>query len=295
MGEPIPLDRAWLAAHPLVPIPEDTNKNDRGRVLVVGGSRRSAGALLLTGEAAFRTGAGKVQLATLDCLAIALGMAVPEAGIFALPEGEQGQLSTDAAAVIEHAMAPCDCVVLGPGMGDTDAAGALLDMAMGVLEPGQSLVLDAAAIKAARHRSPALSQLRARCVLTPHAGEMAALLGEDEDSVRGDPCAALGRAIDLTGHTVVIKGPTSYIGAPNGEILAFVGGGPGLATGGSGDVLAGIAAALLARGQDPLSAAAWAVWLHGEAGRRLAEEQAPVGFLARELIPLIPSLIRGFG
>ena len=295
MAEPVPLDRSWLADHQLVPIADDTDKNGRGRVLVVGGSRRSAGALRLTGEAAFRAGAGKVQLATVECLGVALGVAVPEAGIIGLPEGDDGQLSALAAKDLEDVIAPCDCVVIGPGMGDTNAAGALLDAALAQLKPDQSLVIDAAAIRAAPSRLEPLSRTPARCVLTPHAGEMAGLLGQQNEQVRSDPQAALSRAVELTCQVVLIKGATTFIGTPNGETLAFAGGGPGLATGGSGDVLAGLIGALLSRGQDPIAAAAWGVWLHGEAGRRLAEEQAPVGYLARELLPMIPSLLRGFG
>jgi ADP-dependent NAD(P)H-hydrate dehydratase len=294
VAEPVPLDRDWLAAHPLVRIPDDTDKNARGHVLVVGGSRRSAGALRLTGEAALRAGAGKVQLATLECLGAALGVAVPEAGVFALPEGAEGQLAGDAGEQFERAIRPCDCMVLGPGMGDAEAAGGLLDTALAALAPEQSLVIDAAAIRASATRLVALAKARMPCVLTPHAGEMAGLIGEDKVAVRRDPRAALDRALAATGKVVVLKGPTTLIGASGQETLAFAGGGPGLATGGSGDVLAGIVAALLARGQDARSAAAWSVWLHGEAGRRLAEEQAPVGYLARELVPIIPLLIRAF-
>jgi ADP-dependent NAD(P)H-hydrate dehydratase len=294
VAEPVPLDRSWLADHPLVPIAEDTDKNDRGRVLVVGGSRRSAGAMRLTGEAAFRAGAGKVQLATLESLGVALGVAVPEAGIIALPEGDDGQLSPRAADELEQVIAPCDCVVIGPGMGDAEAAGALLDAALAALKPEQSLVIDAAALRALPSRIEAISRTPARCVLTPHAGEMAGLLGQEEAEVRDDPQAALARAIEITRQVVLVKGATTFIGTPQGEMLAFAGGGPGLATGGSGDVLAGLIAAFLSRGQNPVSAAGWGVWLHGEAGRRLAEEQAPVGYLARELLPVIPSLVRGF-
>lgn len=294
MAEPVPLDREWLSAHPLCAVDEETDKNERGRVLVVGGSRRSPGALRLTGEAAFRAGAGKVQLATLASLGAALGVAVPEAGFIDLPEGEEGELAGNARAQLGDAFEACDCAVLGPGMGDADAAGALLDAALAALDTRQSLVLDAAAIRAAPSRLEALSRSRAAIVLTPHAGEMAALLGKDDDDVRRDPRLALEAAIAACGHPMVIKGPVTFIGAPDSAILAFVGGGPGLATGGSGDVLAGIVAALLARGQDALSALAWAVWLHGEAGRRLGETQAPVGYLARELTPVIPALIRGF-
>ena len=92
---------------------------------------------------------------------------------------------------------------------------------------------------------------------------------------------------------VVLKGSTSLVATPDGELFAYAGGGVGLATGGSGDVLAGIVAGLAARGAEPLEATLWAVWLHGEAGRRCAEQLGPLGFLARELLAHVPGLMRG--
>lgn len=295
MADAVSLDRAWLAAHPLVEIPADTDKNERGRVLVVGGSRLSPGALRLTGEAALRAGAGKVRLATLESLAVPLGMAVPEAGIIGLPEGEGGELSADAAGRLGKDFAQADCVVLGPGMADPAAAAPLLEAALAAMGPQQTLVIDAAAIEAAGDRLDALRAARARCILTPHIGEMAGLLGVSKDAVEGDLRHALGRAVEGTGKIVVLKSANTEIGCATGRLLRYGGGGPGLATGGSGDVLAGIIGGLTACGQEPFVAAAWGVWLHGEAGAHLATERGPIGYLARELLALIPSLRRQAG
>ena len=295
VADAVSLDRAWLADHPLAVIPVDTDKNERGRVLVVGGSRLSPGALRLTGEAALRAGAGKVRLATLESLAVALGLAVPEAGIMGLPEGEGGELSADAAGLLGKDFAQADCVILGPGMADPAAAAPLLAAALATMGPQQALVIDAAAIGAAGDRLDALRAARVRCILTPHIGEMAGLLGVSKDAVERDFGQALGRAIENTGKIVVLKSATTQIGCATGGMLRYGGGGPGLATGGSGDVLAGIVGGLIACGQDPFVAAAWGVWLHGEAGAHLAAERGPIGYLARELLPLIPSLRRQAG
>lgn len=292
MGDPVPLDREWLRTHPLAEIPHDTDKNERGRVVVIGGSRRSPGAVLLTGLAAFRAGAGKVQLATFAEAALPLGTALPEAGVIGLEETASGGLqpSEELAKLIEH----CDTVVLGPGMSDLSSAADLLALCSRVLGPHHTMVVDAAAIRAAGAKPHNLANAGIRCVFTPHCGEMAGLVAREIGHVEEDPRGALNQAIDATGQVVLIKGATTHIGAPSGEEIAFAGGGPGLATGGSGDVLAGIIGALLARGQDPVSAAAWGTWVHGEAGRRLAERMGPIGYLARELTEEVPSLMGGF-
>ncbi|HEY6815591.1 MAG TPA: NAD(P)H-hydrate dehydratase, partial [Croceibacterium sp.] len=144
---------------------------------------------------------------------------------------------------------------------------------------------------AARH-ARRIAARAAPVVLTPNRGEMAQLLDTDTDRLAADPAGAARRAGDRTGATVILKGPCSHLATPAGELLAYPGGGLGLATGGSGDVLAGVLAGLLARGTPVVAACAWAVWLHGEAGRRLAREQGPLGYLARELPPLIPALMQ---
>jgi NAD(P)H-hydrate repair Nnr-like enzyme with NAD(P)H-hydrate dehydratase domain len=100
------------------------------------------------------------------------------------------------------------------------------------------------------------------------------------------------RAVEKTGASVILKGPQSVVATPQGDLLRYEGGGIGLATGGSGDVLSGILGGLLARGMPVRDACAWAVWLHGEAGRALAKAMGPIGYLARELPPMVPLLMR---
>lgn len=288
-----PLDSAWLAEHPL-PQPEgDTDKNSRGRVLVAGGSATVPGALRLTGEAAFRAGAGKVQLATVEQVALALGMTMPEAAVFPLPANDAGELGEAAGPRLADYLTRCDTLVLGPGMGAESAAAAILSRVIAEPRAELSLVIDAAALAAAPDMVDALRAHRGRIVLTPHPGEMIQLMRCDEARPKEDPAALACEAAERFGATVLLKGPQTWLACPGEPVLRYPGGGPGLATGGSGDVLAGIIGGLMARGTPPHVAAAWGIWLHGEAGRRLAETVGPLGFLGRELLPFIPRLMGG--
>ena len=128
-------------------------------------------------------------------------------------------------------------------------------------------------------------------VLTPHAGEMASLLGIDKDDVEADPANTALIAAERFGVVVALKGADSWIADPEGELLHYSGGSVGLGTSGSGDTLAGIVAGLAARGASPLTSAAWGVWAHGSAGRVLSRRMATVGFLARELLAEVPALV----
>ena len=129
--------------------------------------------------------------------------------------------------------------------------------------------------------------------MLPHVREMADLLGCEPDEVAADPLGSARRAAAHYGAVALVKGPYSHIAAPDGAAFRFEGGGVGLATSGSGDVLAGIVGGLCARGADPLTATLWGVWLHGEAGRILTREVGRLGFLARELLDRIPGLMDG--
>lgn len=278
------LDEAWLAAHPLPSPGEDTDKNRRGRVLAGGGSETVPGALLLVGEAALRAGAGKIQLAVPERTAIPLGVAMPEAAVFGLPVNAAGELGRPAGGKLAALVERCDALVLGPGTGnEADAVGFL----EAVLAHGGdfALLLDAALLGAVPRVAERVRAHRGPVVLTPHPGEMASLMDCGEDEVAADGEALARRAAERFGATVVLKGSRTHIASPAGELLHYPGGGPGLATGGSGDVLAGAIGGLLARGADPLVAAAWGVWTHGEAGKLLAQRIGRLGFLGRE-IPL---------
>lgn len=288
-----PIDAAWLRDNPL-PVPgEDTDKNSRGHVVAIGGSRQVPGGLRLTGEAALRAGAGKVQLATIASCALGLGLAFPEAGVIALGETGDGEIDAAQIAPLRESLERCDAVVVGPAMTSTDRACELIDALLRGLLERQNLVLDAVAIHATRGREQALSAYRGALILTPNPDELASLLGCDDAGISDDPAGCAREAAGRFGAVTVCKGSETFVADPQGALLCYPGGGVGLATGGSGDVLAGIIAGLLARGTEPLVAAAWGAWLHGEAGRRLAEQTGAIGFLAREVPGLVPGLMRG--
>lgn len=286
------LDRDWLAAHPLPRVEGSTDKNARGRVLLAGGAHFVPGALRLTGEAVLRSGAGKLQMATVKAAAFHLGVAVPEAAVIALPASDDGEIDASAAPAILDALESADAFILGPGMsGHPDVLVAAL-----VEQPrdGLTLVLDAAAIGCAAGLAAPLRMHQGRVILTPHHGEMAALTGLEMEEINADPERHARAAAERFGAIVALKADRTVIASPEGEVLLFESGCPGLATGGSGDVLAGITGGLAARGVEPLAAIAWAVWLHGNSGRVLAERVGEIGFLARELLPEIPKLMNEF-
>ncbi|RYY36188.1 MAG: NAD(P)H-hydrate dehydratase, partial [Sphingomonadales bacterium] len=212
----------------------------------------------------------------------------PEAAVFGLSVNGDGELSAAAGETLVGLIERCDAVVLGPGMGPDADTGAILDAVLGNPLKGVALLLDAAMIAAAAGRETALRGWQRRLVFTPHAGEMAALMACDAEDASADLAEAAAKRFHAV---VVLKTAETWIAAPDAETLHYSGGGPGLATGGSGDVLAGVISGLLSRGADPQVAAAWGVWLHGEAGRQLAERVGPLGFLGRELPAEVPGLM----
>ena len=284
---------ALLRRLPLPKPDDDASKEERGRVLVVGGSTQVAGAVRLAGEAALRAGAGKLQLATVASSAAALGMAVPESLVVALPQSRTGEIAgASAAKALAKQASGVDALLVGPGMSSARAAHALLAPLVGRLRDDATLVLDAAAILALHSDASMLAPLAERAVLTPHAGEMASLLGVEKDAVEAAPAELALGAAGRFGAVVVLKGATSWIATPEGALYRYDGGNVGLATSGSGDTLAGIVAGLAARGAPPLTAVVWGVFLHGSAGRALARRMGELGFLARELLAEIPPLLR---
>lgn len=287
----IELDAAWRAANPLPSPTGETTKNSRGRVLAVGGARRMPGAIRLTAEAALRVGAGKARVATVPSVALMLGVLFPEAAVIALGEDEGGDLVAEPAEPLFAEIDRTDAVVIGPGMIDRRAAGALVERIAAEPRDGVSLVLDAAACAAAGTLRDALKGYAGRLALTPHAGEMAELCDCGQDRIAADPEGETVEAARRMAAVIALKGARTWIAAPDGRVLRYAGGGIGLATGGSGDVLAGVVGGLLARGLAPFEATCWGVWLHGQAGRALAAKVGPIGFLAGELLPELPGLL----
>jgi ADP-dependent NAD(P)H-hydrate dehydratase len=284
----------FLRRNPL-PLPfGEVDKNVRGRVVVVGGNREVPGAVLLAAMSALRSGAGKVQIATIAQSALGLGLAIPEARVVGLSENGNGDIDPENAGPILSRIKSEDALVIGPGMLDDEAAGALAAAILSGSE-GPSFVLDAAALTGLRNSPECVKKHAGRVVLTPHAGEMATFLDVPIESIEADPPGAARRAAAATGAVVVMKGSRTHIASPQGEIWQSAHGNFGLAVSGSGDTLSGIIGGLLARGASALLAAQWAVFMHGEAGDRLKDKHGLLGYLASEIPAEIPRIMADFG
>lgn len=290
MSEPEALTRDLLRRHPLPHHPDDSDKEERGRLLVVAGSRELAGAALLAGIGGLRAGAGKLQIATAQSIAIPLAMAVPEARVVGFAESEEGGFDPSGLDRLIGLIEGNQAVMIGCGLQHGAALDSMLDalLASGL---GVPLVLDAAVLGSLAPRAQALRAWKGGAVVLPHSREMARLLECEAEEVEADPLAAARRAADRFNVVALVKGQFSHIAHPDGRAFRFEGGGVGLATSGSGDTLAGIVGGLVARGADPLTAALWGVYLHGEAGRKLSTEVGRIGFLARELLDQVPGLL----
>lgn len=285
-----PLDDAWIQANPLPQPCGEVDKNSRGRILVVGGCLDVPGGIRLTAEASLRAGAGKVRVATVHPAAIAIGALLPEAAVLALPTDAQGDIDAAACDMEEHLPA-FDAVVVGPAMSCHHQASRLVASMLAFPRWDAGLVIDAAALMALSPLAATLRKRTSPAILTPHIGEMAALIEWDVDAIESDGPGAVREAARRYGAIAALKGGTSLIADPSGALYTYDSGNIGLATGGSGDVLAGIVAALLARGCSPLSATLWSIWLHGEAGRRCAKTIGALGFLASDLLKVIPQCL----
>ncbi len=285
MAHAEPVTPALLRGWPL-PEPDDGgDKHDRGTVVVVGGAASTPGAVLLAGLAALRVGAGRLSVATVEATSVALGVALPEALVQGLPADADGSLDPRCAADVVSSCGGAAAVVLGPGLLGKDGVRALLADVLPDLGEG-ALLLDAVALTALAGAPELLAGLDGRVVLTPNAGEMAALLDGDERT--GEDAA---RAVaDRYGAVVAVRGA---VACPDGRVWRDEAGGVGLGTSGSGDVLAGVVGGLLARGCDPAQAAVWGQYLHAAAGDRLAATVGRMGFLARELLDELPLVLAG--
>jgi len=286
-SKPKALTPAELKRHPLPRI-EEGDKDAHGRLLVIAGSRDIAGAAMICATAAMRAGAGKISIATTASVAPQLGMAVPEALVMGMAEARDGGLARSTLAKLASLAPDYDAVVAGPGMLETPTAAGLAARLCGAKVP---LALDAALLHGLAPVAKAARGASIPPILLPHAGEMASLLGCSEEEAEADTLGCGLEAARRYEAIVLAKGPSSHVVTPDGSAWEYRGGGPGLGVSGSGDTLAGILGGLLARKAEPLAALLWAVWLHGEAGRRLAKKIGPIGFLAREISGEVPALL----
>ena len=265
----------------LPPRPRTAHKGDFGHVTILGGSDRYTGAVALAAEAAARGGAGLVSVYTTREAALPLRARLPEAMVRGLPGPvvTRESLGPDFPAELRR----CGTLVAGPGLTTDDAALSALCLA---LESGIArAVFDADALSLLAAHPDLLDELPPATILTPHPGEAARLLGATAADVQRDRTAALRSLVEKTHAAIVLKGAGTLVGAPDHGIHVLRAGNPGMATGGSGDVLAGLCGALLAQGLAPFDAARLAVWLHAKAGDAAAWRLGEPAVLARDLIP----------
>lgn len=285
------------AAARLPPRPADSHKGSFGHVLVVAGSRGKSGAAALAAAGAARIGAGLVTIACPESAHAAIAAHSAEAMSAALPETPAGALSLAAEREIlalAAALSPRGgrgglAVVLGPGLSREPQS---LELARRLaLRLRAPLVLDADAAVAFAGALPSLAARRAPCVLTPHPGEAAALLGVTAAQINRDRVGAARSLAGQSGAVALLKGAATVAAAPGRRSVVNPTGGPLLAAGGSGDVLAGVVGGLLAQGLDALEAAALAAYVHGAAADRLAARRGSAGTLAGELAAALPETL----
>jgi hydroxyethylthiazole kinase-like uncharacterized protein yjeF len=287
LAEPVDVSDAILRSLPVPRHDEGDDKEDRGRVLVVGGSRRTPGAVILAGIAALRVGAGKLQIATATSVATAVGVAVPEALVEGLPEDDAGDVAgAKAVAALLELADGARAVVIGPGLLGPDAVDELVGGLVGDLPPEVALVLDAAALTTVAEHADALRRRAGPVVVTPNLAELATMAGCDPDELTAERLrAVVPEMAESLQATVACE---AWIAAPGSPLYRHDIGDVGLATSGSGDVLAGAVGGLCAQGADGVTSALLGVHLHSAAGARLSARIGRVGYLARELLDELP-------
>lgn len=262
------------------------HKGDFGRVLTVAGSVGFTGAPVLAANAALRTGAGLIFVGVPEAVYSIVAQKLDEPMVFPLPCDDAGRLDSRAISELEKRMEGCDACLVGPGLGRGPA---MLDVVQAVLNRAACpVILDADGINALEGHIHVLGQARSPVILTPHDGEFRRLGGDPAPERRYESAKALARAWGVTvllkGHRTLIVGPEQVYLNPTGN--------PGMATGGSGDVLAGMLLALLGQGLAPAEAAATAAWLHGAVGDYCAEVWGEYGMTPTDMIACLPHFLK---
>jgi NAD(P)H-hydrate epimerase len=256
-------------------------------VAIVAGSDAMSGAAVLAARAAFRAGAGYVTVVTSAGTAGVVRRSLPEAVVRAAPGSEV--LTPDAIAVFKDTFDRAGAVAVGPGLGTgDDQRETVLRLLQQIQTP---VVLDADGLNVLQDDTEALRARRGPLVLTPHAGELARLLGGSSDEIQRDRVAAVREASERFGCTVLLKGPRTLICHTGHALMVNPTGGSELATAGTGDVLTGVLAALASGGTEVFTPAWKAAYVHGRAGEIAAEDKGPVGIVASDVAEALPRSI----
>ncbi|MCI0589967.1 MAG: NAD(P)H-hydrate dehydratase, partial [Planctomycetes bacterium] len=284
------VDLLWVDAQhaaSLLPRREpESHKGSFGHVLILAGSRGRGGAAALMARACLRSGAGLVTVATPGSAQAIVASCVPEAMTEPLPETQEGSLAPAALPILRKLIEERDVLAAGPGLGTGPGAAAVVSaLAAEGLRP---MVLDADALNVLPSGGGAIAGGERRVILTPHPGEAGRLLGRAAPEVQRDCLGSVRLLASRCGATILLKGFRSLTGTPDGSIRVNSTGNPGMATGGSGDVLAGIAAAWLAQGLDAVDASALSAFVHGLAGDLAADDKGTISLVAGDIVEALP-------
>ncbi len=265
--------------------PVDSHKGLYGRVLVVAGSEGMSGAGALASRAALRSGAGLVTWAVPKRLSQLAALSCVELLTLPIPETAGGAPSVDAREHLIEAAREADAVVLGPGLPVAGETGELLRLLVPEIHP--PLVLDAGGLTAVGADWKLLKRRKAATVITPHPGEMGRLIGKTAADVQANREGIATKYAGVSGAVVVLKGAQTLV-AQGDQLHVNQTGNPGMATAGSGDVLAGLIAGLIAQGLEAFAAARLGVHLHGLAGDLAAARLGQHGLLASDILAALP-------
>lgn len=273
--------------------PPDAHKGLFGHVLVVGGSVGLAGAPMMAAEAALRVGAGLCSVAVPQNIYIAAASTLREAMVYPLPDAPEGCLSAESIGVMASLLERANVLAVGPGWSTRPPAREALKKLLNTVRV--PCVIDADALNCIALELDMLPAEHPPLVLTPHPGEMARLMGTDTATVQASRLTIAGEAAKRFGAVVVLKGARTVVATPEGRIWVNPTGNAGMATGGTGDVLTGAIAGLLAQGLDAEHSAVVGVYIHGLAGDLAAREAGMAGLIAGDILRHLPAAIRCCG
>ena len=284
------LTDAW-AARTLPQRPLNSNKGTFGRVLVSAGSINYIGAAYLACSGAMRVGAGLVTLATASSLQPVIAARLAEVTYLPLPESRPGIISVAGAEIIHQGCGQYNALLVGCGLGQNPATVEFLNSLL-LKKDLPPLIIDADALNILSRLPDWWEKIPDDAILTPHPGEMARLTGLSIDKIQADRTAVALKYAAKWQKTILLKGAFTVIAAANGKCRVSPFANPGLASAGTGDVLAGVVAGLKAQGLKSYDAAALGVYLHGAAGDTIKDEIGDTGMMASDLLPALPLVIK---
>ena len=273
--------------------PRDSHKGDFGHVFILAGSRGLTGAAALCSTAALRSGAGLVTLGIPASLNSIMSRKLTEVMTISLAETKEGALSLKAEEGILKKIKTSDVVVLGPGLSRHPKTKKMINRL--ILKIEKPMVLDADALNAISENAEGLKKIKSGFAVTPHQGEMSRLINRSREYVKNNRLIVAKKFSRDYNAVVVLKGAGTVVTNPAGKYYVNTTGNPGMATAGSGDVLAGIIAGFLAQGLGIFNAAKLGVYIHGLAGDIAARDRGEIGLIAGDILENIPYAIKLVG